>query len=438
MTTQADIAAKAVIYGLPLVLMDLTRARMTNVETPQPSAAPLNQFAHAPAFPPADFKAVVRANVDTLYSSAFLDLSAEPMILTVPDTDGRYYLLPIMDAWTNVFASPGARTTGTGARDFVITGPGWSQTCIPEGVMEYRSPTNLAWILGRTQTNGPEDYAAVQAIQAGYKLTPLSQYGKSYVLPVGAVDVAADMRMPPVKQLMRMSGREFFVNLARLLKSNPPAMADALLLADFAAIGLVPGQDFDETKLDEALEGIVQTTIATLQSKSSQLVGPSLNGWRFPRPNIGAFGTDYEARAFIALIALAANLTEDAIYPTAYVDGNGQGLDGSNRYVLHFGPGMTPPVNAFWSVTLYDGQSFFVPNAISRQAISSWMTLDYNTDGSLDILIQSDAPAREKASNWLPAPEGEFNLTLRMYWPKSDGPSILDGSWSPPAIMKLD
>lgn len=430
---------QAVIYGLPLVMMDLTMKRMTNVKWPSGIAAPVNHFAHAPIFPPATFKNVVRANVDTLYSSAFLDLSIEPLILSVPDTGGRYYLLPMIDAWTNVFATPGKRTTGTKAGIFAITGPAWRGK-LPQGIGELRSPTAMVWILGRTQTNGPEDYPAVHAIQTGFKLVPLSQYGKPYAALEGVVDPSADMKTPPVEQLQRMTATAFFTALARLLKSNPPPAADAPELKNLATIGVVPGQPFDPSKLDPAivneLENLVPAAIAALQEQAEQM-GMSVNGWRIPKMSIAAFGTDYEFRAFIALIALGANLSADSLYPTSFVDDDGRPLTGADQYVLHFDAGLTPPVNAFWSVTLYDRQSFFVENAINRYAISNWMPLHFNEDGSLDIHIQHGSPGADKEANWLPAPDDSFNITMRMYWPKDRSPSILDGSWKPPGIRKL-
>jgi hypothetical protein len=437
--SEMDTAVQAVIYGLPLVMMDLTMKRSTNVSHPTGMAAPINQFAHAPIFPPATFKNVVRANVDTLYSSAFLDLSSEPLVLSVPDTDGRYYLLPMFDAWTNVFATPGARTTGTKAGNFVITGPNWTGP-VPPGMQEFKSSTNMIWILGRTQTNGPKDYAAVHAIQAGFKLVPLSQFGKPYTAPEGVVDLAADMKTPPVEELQHMTGVEFLTSLAKLLKSNPPPATDAPVLAKLKTIGVVPGEPFDPSKLDPAvakeLDGAVKVAIATLQKKATQMGAP-VNGWRIPKMNIAAFGTDYDTRAFIALIAFGANLPADALYPTTFVDNEGKPLDGANRYVLHFGANLTPPVNAFWSVTIYDPQSYFVENSINRYAISSWMPLKRNSDGSLDVYVQHESPGSDKETNWLPVPSGGFNATLRMYWPKAEDPSIIDGSWRPPAITKL-
>lgn len=432
-----ETGVQAVVYGLPLVLMDLTRQTLTNI--PVPKGAPENQFAHLRQFPTAAFKEVVRANVDTLYSSAFLDLSKEPLVLSVPDTHGRYYLLPMFDAWTNVFASPGTRTTGNGAGNFAIVGPDWAGT-LPAGLQALKSPTNMVWILGRTQTNGPQDYPAVHAVQNGYKLVPLSAYGTTYTPAKGKVDANVDTKTPPVEKLQAMSSREYFNLLARLLKSNPPPPSDAPVLAKLASIGVVAGQPFDPARLDpvvaSGLERSVPVAVQKLQAASKQ-TGKSVNGWRIPAMILGNYGSNYSARAIIALIAFGANLPADAVYPTTFVDGDGKPLNGANRYKLHFDEGQTPPVNAFWSVTLYGPESFFAPNRIDRYAISSWMALRRGSDGSIDLYIQQESPGKDWESNWLPAPMGDFNLTLRMYWPRDKQPSILDGSWKPPTVTRV-
>ena len=439
-----EAGVQAVVYGLPLVMMDLTKQGFLN--SPAPRGAPLNQFLHVRAFPPASFKQVVRVNVDTLYSSAFLDLSEEPLVLSVPDTHDRYYLLPLFDAWTNVFASPGTRTTGNSASNFLIAGPNWSGTA-PAAMRLLRSPTNMVWLLGRTQTNGPEDYSTVHAIQDGYKLVPLSKFGASYVPPTGAVDPSFDAKTPPVDKLKHMSAAQYFDTLARLLKANPPPPADALIIARLASIGIVPGQPFDPSHLEpsvaKGLEGSVSVALQKLEMGIEQKAttqtptGHTANGWRILPMTVGNFGTSYEIRAIVALIALGANLPADAVYPTTYVDADGKPLNGANHYVLHFDKGKTPPVNAFWSVSMYGPDSFFVENPINRYAISSWMQLQQGTDGSLDIYIQKDSPGKDRESNWLPAPERDFNLTLRMYWPKDKPISINDGTWVPPGAKKI-
>jgi len=429
---------EAVAYGFPLVIMDATRQKISNVATAGPSAAPVNQFANMPQFPDASFKDVVRANVDTLYSSAWLELSKEPIVLSVPDTNGRYYLMPMLDAWTNIFASPGKRTTGTKAGHFAITGPSWTGT-LPAGVQQLKSPTNMVWIIGRTQTNGPKDYAAVQAIQKQYKLTPLSAFGKPYTPPAGVVDPTVDMKLAPVEAVAKMSTATFFTTLAALMKDNPPPAADAPMLAKLAKIGIVPGEKFNPAKLDPAVaKGLEKALPVALEklTTASKGLGTTSNGWRDPPKTLGDWGTDYGTRAVIALVGLGANLPADAVYPSAYVDGEGRALNGANRYVLHFAKGGEPPVRAFGSVTMYDPDSFFVANPINRYAVSSWMPFKRNADGSLDLYIQKDSPGKDKEANWLPAPASDFNLTMRMYWPNDKAPSIVDGTWKPPGLKK--
>jgi hypothetical protein len=430
---------QAVIYGLPMVLMDITMRKTTNVSPERRSARPVNQFAHLRAFPTAAFKDVVRANVDTLYSSAFLDLAQEPLVLSVPDTQGRYYLLPMFDAWTNVFASPGSRTTGTNAGRLIITGPGWRGE-VPAGMRQLKSPTNLVWILGRTQTNGTDDYAAVHAIQDGFTLVPLSHYGKSYAPPPAAFDPSVDMHTPPVEQVSTMSTTKFFDTLARLLQQNPPPPSEAPILAKLAAIGIKPGEKFDPAKLDPSVAKGLDSSVSAALEKLHDLqkgTGTPVNGWHIPPKNLGDYASDYGTRAIIALMAFGANLPADAVYPTTYVDADKNILQGTGRYVLHFDKDAEPPVNSFWSVTMYDSKSFFVDNPINRYALSSWMPLRHNGDGSIDLYIQHESPDQDQQTNWLPAPAGVFNLTMRMYWPKDHGPSINDGTWAPPAVMRV-
>lgn len=260
----------AVYYGLPLVVMDITRRMQTNIAHPSSIQAPVNQFGNVPAFPPADFKNVVRVNRDTLYSSAFFDLSRGPLVLSAPDTQGRYYLLPMMDAWTNVFATPGTRTTGDKAGAFLITGPGWNGA-VPEGMQQIKATTNTGWILGRVQTNGPDDYAAVAKIQAGFSLVPLADYGKTYTPPVGAVDPSISLSTPPTSVIKNTSGVQFLSELAQLLKSNPPPAVDAPMIAKLATIGVVPGQDFDPSRLDPAVRKALDSIVlAVLQQMRDQ------------------------------------------------------------------------------------------------------------------------------------------------------------------------
>ena len=429
---------EAYVYGYPLVLMDVTKRVMTNVPSPIQIAALVNQFAHVPSFPDPTIKVVVSPNADTLYSVAWLDVSNEPVVLHVPDTLGRYYLMPMLDAWTNVFASPGKRTSGTGEGNFAVVGPGW-QGKLPDGVKEIKAPTSMVWIIGRTQTNGKSDYEAVHAIQKQYTLTPLSSFGKPYTPPAEVpIHPKVDMKTPPVRQVEEMDVATFFGSMRSLMANNPPALADLPAFKRFEAIGFVPGKEFDLSKLDEAtktgLERALKAGRERIKSPDSGVSSATENGWLVRRTGMGTYGTDYQQRAYVALIGLGANLPQDAIYPMTKVDGEGKPLTGANRYVIHFDKGRTPPVNAFWSVTLYDMDQFFVPNPINRYAIGDRDRLRFNEDGSLDLLVQHGSPGPEKESNWLPAPEGLFNLIMRLYWPKE---SMLDGTWKIPPVSRV-
>ena len=235
------LATDAYIYGYPLVTMDMTRRVMTNVATTQGNRGPMGQFVKARNYPNASFRDVTAPNADTLYTTAWIDVGAEPWVLSIPDMKHRYYLMPMLDGWTNVFQVPGKRTTGTGAQTYAVTGPGWNGA-LPAGVKEYKAPTNMVWILGRIYCTGrPEDYKAVHEVQDQCKLVPLRAYGKPYTPPEGKIDPSIDMKTAVRDQVNRMDAVAYFTLLAQLMKTNPPSPADAPALAKYAKIGLVPG-----------------------------------------------------------------------------------------------------------------------------------------------------------------------------------------------------
>ena len=433
----AEIAVEAYVFGYPLVLMDITRQVMTAVPKAGALKAPVNQFIHVREFPDPTFTDVVSPNADTLYSTAWLDLTKEPIILSVPDVGKRYYLMEMLDSWTNVFAAPGTRTTGNGRGDFAIVGPQWKGT-LPAGVKEIKSPTNMVWLLGRTQTNSKEDYAAVRAIQDQYKLTPLSAWGEDYKPPDNApVAAGIDVKTPPVEQVAKMDAATFFARLNTLMKDNPPANADASAVNSFAAIGVAPGTPFDLKSLGPAVtksvEGSLKTAQAKIVAEAGKPHGKKVNGWDV-MTNLGSYGTNYLFRSVVALVGLGANLPEDAIYPRATEDTDGQPLTGANRYVVHFPKGQLPPVNAFWSLTMYNSKQFFIQNPINRYSIGDRDKLMFNDDGSLTINIQHESPGKEKESNWLPAPKDSFNVFMRLYWPKKE---IVDGAWKMPGVERV-
>jgi hypothetical protein len=431
-----EIGVEAYVYGYPLVTMEMTRRKMSNVPAPLAMKAPMGQFANAREYPNAAFKDVTAPNADTLYSAAWLDLSKEPYILHVPDEDGRYYLMPMLDGWTNVFASPGKRTTGTKAGDYLISGPRW-KGALPRGVAHYKSPTDMVWILGRTYSTGtPQDFKEVHAIQDQYSLKPLSAYGKPYSPPKGKVDPSVDMKMAPRDQVNRMPAAAYFKLLAALMIRNPPSAVDSPIIGKMAKVGIVPGRDFDMGKLDpavaKALEQATTTGLEQIQEETTR-VGKKVNGWQMTLT--GKYGTDYLFRAATALVGLGANLPQDAVYPMTTADGSGQRLNGANKYVLHFEKGKLPPVNGFWSLTMYNAEYFFVENSLNRYMLSQRSKFNLNPDGSVDLYLEHGPPVENLQPNWLPAPEGNFNLILRMYWPKE---AVLNGSWEPPAVLPAD
>jgi hypothetical protein len=431
-----SIGVDAYIYFYPIVTMDITRKQLTNAEHPEGLSAPMNTFANIPAYPTADMKAVVRPNFDTLYSSGWLDLTKEPVVVSVPDTGGRYYLFPMLDMWTDVFASPGWRTTGTKAANFLVTPPGWTGS-IPSDTQQIKAPTPYVWIIGRTKTDGPPDYNAVHKIQDGYKVTTLSQWGKSPEPVTGKVDLSVDMKTPPKVQVETMPAEKYFTYAAELLKLHPPHITDEPMIARMKRIGIESGKSFDFVKLDSS----VQKALASAPTDAQQLMKwkvPTLarvvNYWSMNTDTMGVYGNYYLKRAIVAQMGLGANLPHDAIYPLNLGDEAGKPLDGASKYTIHFDKPTLPPVQAFWSITLYDSEGFQVANSLNRFAVSSWMPFTYNAEGSLDLYFQNESPGSAKEANWLPAPKGAFNLCMRLYAPKGDA---LTGKWNPPPVIKV-
>lgn len=430
-----SIAIEAYIYAYPLITMEMTREVMTNVATPEGMKAPIGQFAHAKTYPNADFKDVTAPNADTLYSTAWLDLSDEPYVLNIPNEEKRYFLMPMLSGWTNVFQSPGTRTTGTQTQAYAITGPGWKGK-LPAGLKEIKSPTNMVWVLGRTYCTGtPQDYEAVHKIQDQYTLTPLGAYGQGFTPAKGYLNPNIDMKTPVRDQVNQMDVESYFNKLALLMTSNPPALGDAPMVAKMAKIGIVPGKEFNFFNKEQKIEAAIRRSREKGQAKilaHEKEAGKNENGWLVTM-KAGDYGIDYLQRAYIAYVGLGANLPEDAVYPMTHVDSDGQSLVGANRYVIRFDKDKMPPVKGFWSLTLYTDQMFFSANPLNRFTLSPRDKLKANPDGSIDLYIQSASPGKEKESNWLPAPKDKFVLVLRLYWPEE---AILKGSWKPPAVKK--
>ena len=436
-----ELAVDAYVYAYPMVLMEITRQVSTNVGATSAKTgmhANMNQFGHASTFPDDKFDAVVRPNADTLYSSLWYDVSKEPLIISVADSGGRYYLLPLMDMWTDIFASPGKRTNGTSAQVFAIVGPHWLGK-LPAGMKSYISPTAMGWIIGRTQTKGVADFPAVQAFQAGLKTLPLSAWGKSASPASTAKPNPAQDMSAPVDQVAKMDAVKFFSLFGQLLKDNPPHVADQPILVRLARMGIVAGNDVLLSNLAPSVQDALMAVPAIAQKKiiaAGRRGGTMANGWRTTLSPIGSFGADYARRAAVAYFGLGANVPEDAIYPAAFTDSDGKPLDSAAKYLMHFDKENLPPVRAFWSLTMYNDRQFFTANPINRFAIGDRDALKYNADGSLDLYIQREAPAADKTSNWLPAPaSGGFTMNLRLYWPKS---TALEGTWAAAPVKRQE
>jgi hypothetical protein len=427
-----SIAQEAYIYFYPLVLMDVTRKHFTNIEPDKMFArGPMNTFSHARTFPPATFRGATHANFDTLYSVGWLDLTKEPVVISVPDTGGRWYLLQLLDMWMDSFAGLGKRTTGTSAGTFVVVGPGW-QGELPQGLERISAPTPYLWVIGRTRTDGPQDYDAVHKVQDGYKMTLLSQWGKPPQAITVKIDPAVDMKTPPVEQVKKMTADDYFAYAAELLKVNPAHPTDQPPLARMKRLGIEAGQSFDPAKVDRVIRQALQTAPATAQKAliaEWPKVGRRRNGWVM-NTDSGVYGANYLKRGAVAMFEIGMNRPEDSIYP----DTGDSPLDGHNNYLLHFAKGALPPVKEFWSVTVYDTKGFIVPVPTDRYTLGDRSKLKPNSDGSLDIYLQNKSPGADKESNWLPVPAQEFSLHARLYSP---GPAALDGTWSMPAVEKL-
>jgi hypothetical protein len=435
-----QVATDAYIFGYPLVTFDMARRQQTNVAVPDAEHAPMGQMIRMRSYPAVDNHCCAAPNADTLYTEAWLDVSREPWVFSLPDMGNRYYIAPILDGWSEVVQVAGTYTTGGKAQTYAITGPGWSGT-LPPGVAQVPSPTGMVWVLGRIYSTGTEeDYKAVHALQDQWTVVPLSAYGKPYTPPPGVVDSDFDMKTAVRKQVNALDIQDYFAHLAELMTTNPPTAEDAPMVERMAKIGLVPGQPFDPSKLGFLDRELLRTVpkLALLEMGLHLKRQKTTNGWLYFTKGVGNFGTDYLTRGMANLLGPGWNRPQDAVYPLSQKDGNGDHYDSAkHKYVMRFAKGELPPAEAFWSLTLYDEDFFFVPNAIGRYDLAQRDPLVVNPDGSVDLYIQADSPGMAKEANWLPAPQGKFTLVMRIYAPRGKPPSILDGSWTPPPVNLL-
>ena len=417
-----ELLEQAYLYTFPLVLMDATRKVSTNTETPNGTRAPINQFIHAEKLADAASRAVVTPNVDTIYTQAFLDVGAEPMLYGVPQTD-RFFNVQVLDAWTNTVAvleAPGL---------YAITRSDW-QGELPEGVQRIDVPTTRVWTIARIVLSGQEDLPNVRAIQDKMQLMPLSAYQMdSWTAPAGTYDPAYDF--VPVQHVLALSPQEFFDTANQLMETNPPAAADAPVLRELAALHVGPGEKFDDKAL--GLFSGLRWKLMLLQLKGKLKAeaanyAQQMGQWIYYGDPIGDFGTAYTYRAMVALMGLGANTTDVAIYPKTDVDSTGAVLTGKKTYTLHIEAEPPTKEKGFWSVTAYGEDDFLIDNAIDRYCVNDRSGLHRNPDGSIDIILSKEAP--EDTTNWLPVGEGDFHLFLRIYKPDT---AALEG-WQPPVV----
>jgi len=428
--------AEAYIFGYPLVLMELTRKAMA---ADAKSGIGGNSLAHMRVFPDHNFRKVVRPNDDTLYSIAWFDLSKEPMIISTPACD-RYYVLPFMDAWTNVFATVGTNSTGNEPGHFVLVGPDW-QGDLPTGMKEIKAPTNMVWMIGRVQTNGKNDIKNVAAFQDQLTITALHLWPKGKANPTMTIDTIEQMKSKanPKAEIDALSAQEFFNSLSVLMAQQPASEEDQAAVANLAKLGVFAGAAFNIDTLNPIKKLLIEKAVKIANSKlhdaiNTQSASPKENGWIMWRDTIGQPGTNYQVRAGVALAGLGALPISEAAYASTAIDEHKQALTGEQQYKMHFPAGQLPPAKAFWSLTMYDVDGFMVESSINRYLLGDRDALIYNQDGSLDLYIQNTQPEAGQ-SNWLPAPKDQFTLLLRMY--SLDTP-FYDGSWQIPAIERLN
>ena len=464
----AAIGLQAYVYGLPLYTMQETMEKMTSGKSKRPGSAPLGIFGHATRLIGPHDTFIVTPNNDTLYSSAWINVAKEPYVLHIPEIKNRYYSFCLLDSWTNVFSILGSRTRGAMEGNYLIVDKDWKGS-MPDKVEKIVAPTNLVWILVRTLVTDASDVKNVIALQKQFGLTPLSMYlktGKFEVVPAtleeryntGSEIPKSEIPKSEIPKSEIPKDLKFFDRLGHYLKGTPPLPDEKALVSWFKEVGITPyGLTLD--KIDQATTIGLASSIKTAQEVINAYIkdnGVVKNGWSFFLIPQG-YGEQFLMRAAVTYKGFAALPSEEALYMMAEKDVKGEKLLGKHNYMIHFDKANLPPVNAFWSITMYDEKTFnLVKNSINRYSIGDRTKgIHYNEDGSLDIYIQHEKPGapddkpyvqhekpgtydrkpEERESNWLPAPRGDFYLILRLYNPKK---SVFELTWEPPLIQKRD
>jgi hypothetical protein len=437
--TPDGIATVAYIWGFPLVTMERQFNFVTSPNVPPGiGRGPANSISCATELANASFTDVVTPNSDTLYCQSQFDLRKEPVVVVVPPISDRYYSFEFLDAYTNDYAYLGQRATGGNGGTYLMAGPDWNGQ-VPEGMTKIWTPTNLAWLITRTLVKGPADVPSVVAIQDKIIVKPLSEFEANMTsspAPVTATNASKEIPIGPQPTLIAPTGIKIFDEISAAMVGNPLNPPDPVLVTKLASIGIGPGK-VPSTEANDTIKTALQNGITEGQKLIDARVanlGTVVYGW-LVNPQLGVYGTDYLFRAATTQYGLGANVGQEAFYPGTFTDSQGKPLTGNSSYLIHFEPGQTPPVDGFWSVSMYNDKMLFVDNPINRNSLGKYTDgIKNNTDGSLDIFIQHDNPGKDKESNWLPSPEGSFNMVMRLYLPQ---PQALNGTWQLPLVQKV-
>jgi hypothetical protein len=428
-----DIATLAYIWGFPLVTMERQFNYVTSPNIPPGvGRGPANSLSCGSELVNASVTDVVNPNTDTLYCPAQLDLNKEPVVLVVPPISDRYNVFQLLDAYTNDYAYIGQRATKGIGGTYLIAGPDWNGQ-VPEGMTPIWTPTNLAWLINRIVVKGPADVPNVNAIQDKIIVKPLSEFQGNITTSlqpaVTQVNTSKEVPIGPQPSLIAPTVIEIFDEMGTAMIGNPLNPPDPVLVTKLASIGIGPGK-VPSTEANDTIKTALQTGITEGQNMINARVanmGSVVNGW-LANAQLGNFGTDYLFRAATTQWGLGANIGQEAYYPGTFTDSQGNPLSGNSSYLIHFEPGQTPPVDAFWSITMLNDKGLFVDNPINRYNIGKY------TEGLKNNYLQSANPGADKESNWLPTPEGAFNMNFRMYLPQ---PQILNGTWQLPLVEKV-
>lgn len=412
---------EAYLFGFPLVLMHLSERVMTNPVAGS-ERRPLNRFTHISGYFGNEFKGILYPAPGMFYSCAWAALGKEPVVVSIPDTKDRYYVLNVMDAWRNIIFTAGKRATGTARQHYIFTAPGWDGKIEPGEMQVIQSPTNMVYISVYFYTKNITDGAKnAVPLQKKLKITPLANYGdKSFEYSSKEADGKIDMA-PPLEQIFKMELTDYFSLLNTLMLDNKPYPKDAAFLQKTAYLGL--GQDDKEFSIasfdaetQNKMNMIPQEVKTYFQALAAE---ETVNGWLYAE-NAGSFETDYENRAFAAYQSIANFLPQDFISAESRTDADGEFLSGDKKYILHFSKDSIPQTRVLWLIAAYDTDYNVTKNELNRHSIGSETGLRYNGDGSLDIYIQSKSPGKDKEANWLPSPDKEFILVFNIYEPSKD------------------